>query len=79
MRIIGHRDVARILSGCEADIMSLVRDAYLFHDKGESALPHSTFLRFDGNTRDRIIALPGYLGGPAPADGRGVSIDDFLP
>ena len=69
MRIIGHRDVARILSGCETEVMSLVRDAYLSHDKGESALPHSTFLRFDGSSRDRIIALPGYLGGPAPAAG----------
>jgi len=69
MRIIGHRDVARILADRDTEIMSLVRDAYLSHDKGESALPHSTFLRFDGNPRDRIIALPGYLGGPAPAAG----------
>lgn len=69
MRIIGHSAVARILSGRETDVISMVREAYMAHDKGESALPHSTFLRFNGNTRDRIIALPGYLGGSAPAAG----------
>jgi ornithine cyclodeaminase len=69
MRVIGHADVARVLSGREADIMSLVRDAYVCHDQGKSALPHSTFLRFNAGASDRIIALPGYLGGTAPAAG----------
>ncbi|MEV7156320.1 2,3-diaminopropionate biosynthesis protein SbnB [Streptomyces misionensis] len=63
MLIIGHREVRDILKGKEPEILSLVADAYRLHDEGRSALPHSVFLRFPGDDRNRIIGLPAHLGG----------------
>jgi ornithine cyclodeaminase len=61
--IIGHREVRDILKGKEPEILSLIADAYRLHDQGRSALPHSVFLRFPDDDRNRIIGLPGHLGG----------------
>ncbi|MCX5375336.1 2,3-diaminopropionate biosynthesis protein SbnB [Streptomyces sp. NBC_00091] len=69
MLIIGHREVRDILKGREREIISLVADAYRLHDEGRSALPHSVFLRFPGDDRNRIIGLPGHLGGREPVSG----------
>lgn len=57
----GH-EVASLLAGQERELIRLVGAAYEAHAAGESALPHSTFLRFPGDQRNRIIALPAYLG-----------------
>ena len=54
-------DVAAVLHGAEAVVTQAVHDAYAAHGRGESLAPHSTFLRFPGG-RDRMIALPAYLG-----------------
>jgi N-[(2S)-2-amino-2-carboxyethyl]-L-glutamate dehydrogenase len=55
-------EVTALLRGQEAAIMAAIADAYAAHGRGESLAPHSTFLRFPGG-RDRMIALPAYLGG----------------
>jgi len=62
--LIGRKDVEALLEGNEANILERVADAYVAHDAGRSAVPHSLFLRFPERPRDRIIALPAWLGTP---------------
>jgi ornithine cyclodeaminase len=60
--LMNSRQVKSVLKGRELDIVRLVRMAYETHANGDSSLPHSTFLRFAENERNRIIALPACLG-----------------
>ncbi|MFF8732697.1 2,3-diaminopropionate biosynthesis protein SbnB [Streptomyces sp. NPDC015171] len=71
MLILRRTDVADVLSGRETEITHLVADTYRLHDAGQTALPHSTFLRFpeEHHRSDRIIGLPAYRGGERPAAG----------
>ena len=61
--ILRAQEVRRILAGRELEIIQRIREAYESHAREESSLPHSVFLRFPNNERNRIIALPAYLGG----------------
>ncbi len=67
MLILSHGDVRRILDGAEHDVLAAVRSAYVLHAQGRTAVPHSVFLRFPGDERNRIIALPAYLDSPEAA------------
>jgi N-[(2S)-2-amino-2-carboxyethyl]-L-glutamate dehydrogenase len=63
IRLLSSSDVENVLHAQEFRLIDAIRHAYELHASGASSLPHSTFLRMPDNTRDRIIALPAYLGG----------------
>lgn len=67
--VLSGEDVLDLLRGREQEILDAVRVAYELHSRGETVLPSSSFLRFPGKKRERIIALPAYLGGSVETAG----------
>ncbi|MEU2610297.1 2,3-diaminopropionate biosynthesis protein SbnB [Micromonospora sp. NPDC007271] len=61
--VVTAAEVAAAIEADRAACLDAVRRCYLTHDEAATALPHSSFLRFPQLPRDRIIALPAYLGG----------------
>ncbi|MEV4174074.1 2,3-diaminopropionate biosynthesis protein SbnB [Nonomuraea sp. NPDC049709] len=69
LTVISAAEIAQQVEGNRHICLDLVRRAYLAYAEGHSALPFSSFLRFPGRPRDRIIALPAYLGGEFDVSG----------
>ncbi len=62
--VVPGRAVAAILADSRHQVLGLVKDVYLCHEQGGTINPSSYFLRFPDEPSNRVIALPGYLGGP---------------
>jgi N-[(2S)-2-amino-2-carboxyethyl]-L-glutamate dehydrogenase len=60
--VLSGQEVQSLLDGREQELLQTVKATYVAHTQGESSLPHSTFLNFPNEPRNRIIALPAYLG-----------------
>ena len=60
--LLSGREVSELLEDQEAEILRVVRLAYEAHARHQTALPFSTFLRFPADEKNRVIALPAYLG-----------------
>lgn len=67
--VLAQKEIGNILADSPAAVVAAVRMAYQLHDRGETAVPHSTFLRFPGDTVNRIIGLPAYVGKPVQVAG----------
>ncbi|MEU7087189.1 2,3-diaminopropionate biosynthesis protein SbnB [Streptomyces achromogenes] len=70
MLILTAGQVRQVLDGAERQVVEAVSRAYRLHAAGRTVLPHSLFLRFPEETRNRIIALPAYLGNPGGTGAR---------
>jgi 2,3-diaminopropionate biosynthesis protein SbnB len=60
--ILKGDEINAALQGREQEIIATVEAAYKVHAAGHSSLPNSLFLPFPNDERNRIIALPAYLG-----------------
>ncbi len=67
--LLGASAIRQLLAGREADLVEVVRTAYLALDAGAAVNPPSSFLRFPDRPANRIIALPASLTDPVPVDG----------
>lgn len=62
LHIISGEEVGKILFGKEKKIIQLIRAVYIDHQNKKSIIPHSVFLRFPSETKNRIIGLPSCIG-----------------
>lgn len=66
MLILRRQDVLDVLDGAENDLVETVSRTYAAHAAKDTSVPHAAFLRFPDDPRNRIIALPAYVGGERP-------------
>jgi ornithine cyclodeaminase len=64
--ILSRADVLTVLDDGPGTVTRVVRGSYVAHAQGKTSVPHSVFLRFPDDARNRIIALPAYVGGERP-------------
>ncbi|WP_216205363.1 2,3-diaminopropionate biosynthesis protein SbnB [Amycolatopsis aidingensis] len=62
LHVLTAAEVSGVVENDRQGALDAVRAAYLAHHRGDTVNPHSSFLRFPRRERDRIIALPAYLG-----------------
>jgi 2,3-diaminopropionate biosynthesis protein SbnB len=60
--ILRSEEIISLLTGRELELIGKAQAAYEAHARAASSLPHSVFLSFPEQPRNRIIALPAYLG-----------------
>ncbi|MFI9841240.1 2,3-diaminopropionate biosynthesis protein SbnB [Nonomuraea sp. NPDC051941] len=66
MLILRRKDVLDLLDGAEEALIRTVSRTYVAHAAKDTSVPHAAFLRFPDEARNRIIALPAYVGGERP-------------
>lgn len=69
LRIVTGETVWNTVKDQQLAIVEIVSKAYVAHDEAKSSLPHSVFLRFPNDAKNRIIGLPAYIGGDKPSAG----------
>ena len=60
--ILKGNQIITLLTNREKELIEAVSLTYQAHQRGAVSLPHSVFLRFPNDDKNRIIALPAYLG-----------------
>jgi 2,3-diaminopropionate biosynthesis protein SbnB len=68
---LNRADVRAAMGGSIRPYVEALRDALALHAQGSTAQPLKPYLRWreNGHIADRIIAMPGYVGGSAPIAG----------
>jgi ornithine cyclodeaminase len=67
--VVPSSTVKRVIGDSRKQVFDAVETAYRLHAAGDSINPDSSFLRYPGKPRNRIIALPAHLGGAVQKSG----------
>jgi 2,3-diaminopropionate biosynthesis protein SbnB len=67
--LLSGSEIVDLFRGQESVLMETVGTAYKIKEDGNSSAPNCPFLRFPGNSVDRIIPKPAFLGGSFQAAG----------
>ncbi|MCP3660215.1 MAG: 2,3-diaminopropionate biosynthesis protein SbnB [Bacteroidetes bacterium] len=59
--MLNGEEIRSLLKFKEDELINIVQKAYEVYAKNIYSLPHSTFLKFRNDDKNRIIALPAYL------------------
>jgi 2,3-diaminopropionate biosynthesis protein SbnB len=67
--LLNGNEIVDLFRGQEVALMETVRAAYEIKEDGDCHVPNCPFLRFPGNSVDRIIPKPAFVGGQFRAAG----------